>query len=111
MPLLSLFHVQGQRFEAKAEAVIANTPAPYHGPAWLLYGLSLDDSGPNPRQSNVVYATIPLSKVQKPNQAFTVLRPELRPWHPEHLTTALLILLMIDNKQKIHATRNCYNKE
>ena len=43
VPLLLWFYVQGQRFEAKAEAVIANARHPYHGPAWLLYGLSLGD--------------------------------------------------------------------
>ena len=30
------FYLQGQRFEAKAEAVITNARHPYHGPAWLM---------------------------------------------------------------------------
>ncbi len=75
------FYVQGQRFEAKAEAVIANARHPYHGPAWLLYGLSLNDDEPNPRaiQRGLRYYPF-VESPENPNQAFTVLRPELRPW-------------------------------
>ena len=78
------FYVQGQRFEAKAEAVIANARHPYHGPAWLLYGLSLNDDEPNPRaiQRGLRYYPF-VESPENPNQAFTVLRPELRPWLPQ----------------------------
>ena len=78
------FYVQGQRFEAKAEAVIANARHPYHGPAWLLYGLSLDNAEPNPRaiQRGLRYYPF-IESPENPNQAFTVLRPELRPWLPQ----------------------------
>ncbi len=78
------FYVQGQRFEAKAEAVIANARHPYHGPAWLLYGLSLNDNEPNPRaiQRGLRYYPF-VESPENPNQAFTVLRPELRPWLPQ----------------------------
>ncbi|MEK9667091.1 MAG: tetratricopeptide repeat protein [Deltaproteobacteria bacterium] len=78
------FYVQGQRFEAKAEAVIANARHPYHGPAWLLYGLSLNDAEPNPRaiQRGLRYYPF-VESPENPNQAFTVLRPELRPWLPQ----------------------------
>ncbi len=78
------FYVQGQRFEAKAEAVIANARHPYHGPAWLLYGLSLNDDEPNPRaiQRGLRYYPF-VESPENSNQAFTVLRPELRPWLPQ----------------------------
>ena len=78
------FYVQGQRFEAKAEAVIANARHPYHGPAWLLYGLSLDDNEPNPQAIQRGLRYYPFVKSpETPTRAFTVLRPELGPWLPQ----------------------------
>jgi tetratricopeptide (TPR) repeat protein len=78
------FYAQGQRFEAKAEAVIANARHPYHGPAWLLYGLSLNEDEPNPRaiQRGLRYYPF-VESPEHPHLAFTVLRPELRTWLPQ----------------------------
>ncbi len=78
------FYVQGQRFEAKAEAVIANARHPYHGPAWLLYGLTLNDDEPSPQAIQRGLRYYPFVESPKtPNRAFTVLLPELRPWLPQ----------------------------
>ena len=53
--------------------MIANARHPYHGPAWLLYGLSLDDTEPNPRaiQRGLRYYPF-VESPENPNQAFTV---------------------------------------
>ena len=93
--------------------MIANARHPYHGPAWLLYGLSLNDAEPNPRaiQRGLRYYPF-VENPENPNQAFTVLRPELRPWLPQSTQPTTTSDLADDsNNQKFHATRNCYNKE
>ena len=77
------YYLRGQRFEAKAEAVIANARQPYHGPAWLLYGLSLAEGEPNPKiiERGLRYYPF-VQHAPHPHLAYTVLRPELRPWLP-----------------------------
>ncbi len=53
-------------------------------PRGFLYGLSLNDAEPNPRaiQRGLRYYPF-VESPENPNQAFTVLRPELRPWLPQ----------------------------
>lgn len=94
------FYVQGQRFEAKAEAVIANARHPYHGPAWLLYGLTLNDDEPNPRaiQRGLRYYPF-VESPENPSRVFTVLRPELRPWLPQSVQPTSTSDLAYDTQQ------------
>jgi superkiller protein 3 len=77
-----LYYAQNNRFEAKAEAVIANARHPYHGPSWLLYALSIDN---DPQQNAQLirralrYYTL-VQHSPHPHLAYTVLRPELSIW-------------------------------